>query len=145
MTERLHFHFSLSWVGEGNGNPLQCSCLENPRDGGAWWAAIYGVAQSRTQLMWLSSSSMLLIAKCNSLLMLLNKCLFFFFKVLCKVSLLWRHFGKLLQQCEVRIPSGDVRFHLKFIYNLLWWRSYCLQNLGVVELTVTLLWPGVHR
>ena len=47
-TERLHFHFSLSCIGEGNGNPLQCSCLENPRDGGAWWAAIYGVAQSRT-------------------------------------------------------------------------------------------------
>ena len=49
-TERLHFHFFLSCIGEGNGNPLQCSCLENPRDGGAWWAAIYGVAQSRTQL-----------------------------------------------------------------------------------------------
>ena len=47
-TERLRFHFSLSCLGEGNGNPLQCSCLENPRDGGAWWAAIYGVAQSRT-------------------------------------------------------------------------------------------------
>ena len=45
-TERLHFHFSLSCTGEGNGNPLQCSCLENPRDGGAWWAAIYGVAES---------------------------------------------------------------------------------------------------
>ena len=43
-TERLHFHFSLSCIGEGNGNPLQCSCLENPRDGGAWWAAVYGVA-----------------------------------------------------------------------------------------------------
>ena len=49
-TERLHFHFSLSCMGEGNGNPLQCSCLENPRDGGAWWAAVYGVAQSRTRL-----------------------------------------------------------------------------------------------
>ena len=48
MTERLHFHFSLSCIGEGNGNPLQCSCLENPRDGGAWWAAVYGVAQSDT-------------------------------------------------------------------------------------------------
>ena len=48
MTERLHFHFSLSGIGEGNGNPLQCSCLGNPRDGGAWWAAIYGVAQSDT-------------------------------------------------------------------------------------------------
>ena len=56
-TKRLHFHFSLSCIGEGNGNPLQCSCLENPRGGGAWWAAIYGVAQSQTQLKWLSSSS----------------------------------------------------------------------------------------
>ena len=56
-TERLHFHFSLSCIGEGNGNPLQCSCLENPRDGGAWWAAVYGVGQSRTRLKWLSSSS----------------------------------------------------------------------------------------
>ena len=56
-TEWLPFHFSLSCTGEGNGNPLQCSCLENPRDGGAWWAAIYGVAQSQTQLKWLSSSS----------------------------------------------------------------------------------------
>ena len=54
-TERLHFHFSLSCTGEGNGNPLQCSCLENRRDGGAWWAATYGVAQSRTRLKWLSS------------------------------------------------------------------------------------------
>ena len=57
MTERLHFHFSLSCIGEGNGNPLQCSCLENPRDGGAWWAAVYGVAQSWTRLKRFSSSS----------------------------------------------------------------------------------------
>ena len=56
-TERLHFHFSLSCIGEENGNPLQCSCLENPRDGGAWWAAVYGVAQSQTRLKRLSSSS----------------------------------------------------------------------------------------
>ena len=56
-TERLCFHFLVSCIGEGNGNPLQCSCLENPRDGGAWWAAVYGVAQSRTWLKWLSSSS----------------------------------------------------------------------------------------
>ena len=49
-TERLHFHFPLSCTGEGNGNPLQCSCLENPRDRGAWWAAVYGVAQSQTRL-----------------------------------------------------------------------------------------------
>ena len=56
-TKWLQFHFWLSRIGEGNGNPLQCSCLENPRDGGAWWAAIYGVAQSRTRLKQLSSSS----------------------------------------------------------------------------------------
>ena len=56
-TERLHFHVSLSCIGEGNGNPLQCFCLENPRDGAAWWAAVYGVAQSQTRLKWLSSSS----------------------------------------------------------------------------------------
>ena len=57
MTEQFPFHFSLSCTGEGNGNPLQCSCLENSRDGRAWWAAVYGVAQSRTQLKRLSSSS----------------------------------------------------------------------------------------
>ena len=55
MLHACHFHFSLSCIGEGNGNPLQCSCLENPRDGGAWWAAVCGLAWSRTQLKWLSS------------------------------------------------------------------------------------------
>ena len=55
--ERLHFHFSLSCIGEGNGSPLQCSCLENPRNSGAWWAAVYGVAQSQTRLKQLSNSS----------------------------------------------------------------------------------------
>ena len=55
---RLHFHFSVSCIGEGNGNPLQCSCLENPGDGGAWWAAVYGVAQSRTRLKWLSNTEL---------------------------------------------------------------------------------------
>ena len=59
-TEQLHF--SLSCIGEGNGSPLQCSCLENPRDGGAWWAAIYGVAQSQTRLKRLSSSSSSILA-----------------------------------------------------------------------------------
>ena len=54
-TEQHHVHFSLSCIGEGNGNPLQCSCLENPRDGGSWWPAVYGVAQSWTRLKWLSS------------------------------------------------------------------------------------------
>ena len=63
MTERLHFYFSLSCIGEGNGNPLQCSCQENPRDGGAWWAAVYGITQSRTWLKWLSSRYYFLAAK----------------------------------------------------------------------------------
>ena len=58
MTERLHFHFSLSCIGEGNGDPLQFSCLEDPRDGGAWWAAVYGVTESRT-LKQLNSSMLL--------------------------------------------------------------------------------------
>ena len=61
-TERFHFHFSLSCIGEGNGNPLECSCLENPRDGGAWWAAVYGVAQSQTRLKRLSSSSSFILS-----------------------------------------------------------------------------------
>ena len=60
--------FSLSCIGEGNGNPLQCSCLENPRDRGAWWAAIYGVAQSRKRLKWLSSSNRLWMLLLHSLL-----------------------------------------------------------------------------
>ena len=55
--ERLHFHFSLSCIGEGNGNPLQCSCLKNPRDSGAWWAPVYGVTQSQRRMKRLSSSS----------------------------------------------------------------------------------------
>ena len=68
-TEWLHFHFSLSHTGGGNGNPLQCSCLENPRDGGAWWAAIYGVAQSRTRLKRLSSSSSSYVMAPNRLIL----------------------------------------------------------------------------
>ena len=58
MTEQLHFDFSLSCIGDGNGNPLQYSCLENPRDGGAWWAAVHGITQSQTRRKRLSSSSM---------------------------------------------------------------------------------------
>ena len=71
-TEWLHFHFSLSCIGEGNGNPLQCSCLENPRDWGAWWAAVYGVAQSRIRLKWLSSSSR--ATELNWRMVTINKC-----------------------------------------------------------------------
>ena len=79
-TERLHFHFSLSCIGEGNGNPLQCSCLENPRDGGAWWAAVYGVAQSQTWLKQLSSRS-----SSRMLLSPQNYCDFFMFFLLLPV------------------------------------------------------------
>ena len=75
-TEWLHFHFSLSCIGEGNGNPLQCSCLENPRDREAWWAAISAVAQSRTQLKWLSSSipkySIFYVATVNEIFSLIS-------------------------------------------------------------------------
>ena len=90
-TERLHFHLSLSCIGEGNGNPLQCSCLENPRDRGAWWAAVYGVVQSRTRLKRLSSSSSGLILGeksdwwvCFTFLYLpgLCECVHFFFLLL---------------------------------------------------------------
>ena len=66
--KRLHFHFSLSCIGEGNGNPLQCSCLESPRDREAWWAAIYGVAQSRTRLKWLSRLFITFLPKSKHLL-----------------------------------------------------------------------------
>ena len=71
---RLHFHFWLSCFGEGNGNPLQCSCLENPRDGGAWWAAVYGVTQSQTGLKRLSSSS----SKMREISLIIH---FFFFNI----------------------------------------------------------------
>jgi len=73
MTEQLHFHFALLCIGEGHGNPLQYSCLENPRDGGAWWAAVYGVAQSGTQLKRLSSSSSTVLR-----FVLFHLCHFFF-------------------------------------------------------------------
>ena len=78
MAEGLHFHFSLSCIGEGNGNPLQCSCLENPRDRGAWWATVYGVAQSWPRLKQLSSSSRVsysfLVLNMINLRLKLSKC-----------------------------------------------------------------------
>ena len=87
MTERLHFHFSFSCIGEGNGNPLPCSCLENPRDGGAWWAAVFGVAQSWTRLKWLSSSSSsrvsFLLGKLIGVEGLYGGCMFSFLRNLC--------------------------------------------------------------
>ena len=80
-TERLHFHFSLSCIGEGNGNSFQCSCLENPRDRGPWWASVYGVAQSRTRRTWLSSSSS------SSIALYLSACISSVFKI-CKILLI---------------------------------------------------------
>ena len=88
-TERLHFHFSLSCIGEGNGNPLQCSCLENSRDGGAWWAAIYGVAQSRTRLKRLSSSSSIYIPELAIVFWGLSICDEFHIGFIIIVWLLW--------------------------------------------------------
>ena len=72
-TEWLHFHFSLSCIGEGNGDPLQCSCLENPRDGGAWWAAVYGVTQSQTRLKRRSRSSVLVVYQYCTILIPLGR------------------------------------------------------------------------
>ena len=71
-TERPHFHFSFSCIGKGNGSPLQCSCLENPRDGGAWWAAVYGVTQSWTRLKRLSRGP-----RTNLPQILRDNCIFF--------------------------------------------------------------------
>ena len=85
ITEQLHFHFSLSCIGEGNGNPLQCSCLENPRDGGAWWTTVYGVAQSQTRLKRLSSSMLSSICYTHRALSNLNHAV----SILCPVS--WTH------------------------------------------------------
>ena len=87
-TERLHFHFSLSCTGEGNGNPLQYSCLENPRDGGAWWAAIDGVTQSRTRLKRLSSSSN--VCTMDGSLLLTQFCWRHCF-LLTQVHVIWEH------------------------------------------------------
>ena len=93
-TERLHFHFSLSCIGEGNGNPLQCSSLENPRDGGAWWAAVCGITQSRTWLKRLSSSRLLPSVLYLSPLLKFNKSLHVCLPFTLSLSFL-SHFGSL--------------------------------------------------
>ena len=81
-TERLHIHFSLSCIGDGNGNPLRCSCLENLRDGGAWWAPVYGATQSQTQLKRLSSSSSSSVTPCGF-------CFYFLIKKNIEVKLIY--------------------------------------------------------
>ena len=97
MTKWLHFPFSLSCTGEGNGNPLQCSCLENPRDGGAWWAAVYGVAQSRTRLKRLSSSNQSRTHSTQSLM-----------------KTIWKHIWGTYHQLEFPCHSRKYRAHKWF-------------------------------
>ena len=107
-TERLHFHFSLSCIGEGNGNPLQCSCLENPRDAGAWWAAVYGVASSRTQLKQLSSSSSKKILMSNGTFGLACSCPLNFHDVAqfsLTISQTWERDGSLLGPSFIHGPG----------------------------------------
>ena len=99
-----YFHFSLSCIGEGNGNPLQCSCLENPRDGGAWWAAVYGVAQSWTRLKWLSSSSSSKVYKTNFMQLLILTCLFLMQKSFIEYLVYCRHY----RMNTGEFPSGLV-------------------------------------
>ena len=101
-TERLHFHLSLSCIGEGNGNPLQCSCLENLRDGGAWWATIYGVAQNWTRLKWLSNSSITLLKHALSLVTSLN--VFIYSLSFSHISLLLQMKWKLFQSPFLGLP-----------------------------------------
>ena len=108
-TEQLYFHFSLWCIGEGNGNPLQCSCLENPRDGGAWWAAVYGVTQSRTRLKRLSICSKLHYIK--SILIFSereNKILYSAIKIThMKMSISWICYAKSLQLCPTLCDPID--------------------------------------
>ena len=109
-TERLHFHFSFSCIGEGNGNPLQCSYLENPRDRGAWWAVVYGVTQSRTWLKWLSSSSNLESREASAKFVK-------FFTILCKRILL--HSQK---------NNKDQKKICLFLFMLVLVLIYCIRN-----------------
>ena len=124
MTERFHFDFSLSCIGEGNGNPLQCFCLENPRDGGAWWASVYGVAQSQTWLKWLSSSSSIRfhIWSCISM--------FFLSLFLLSFSISYSHTSYILFQASI---SAVVFSEHQVI--LLWW-SKLLYPVSAISLSV---------
>ena len=108
-TERLHFHFSLSCIGEGNGNPLQC-CLENPRDGGAWWAAVYGAAQSQTRLKRLSNSSTLMHTV-HALLMLKISFVNFHWQII----KLWNNLKGIFQNYMCTYPNfrSKISFHRK--------------------------------
>ena len=108
-TEQLHFHFSLSCIGEGNGNPLQCSCLENPRDRGAWSEAVYGVTQSRTQLKRLSSSSSFLCGKV--FLFASEACLFYRLKCIAYLCMMVSFIMSFRQRCQYSIESLSPCYH----------------------------------
>ena len=115
-TEQLHFRFSLSCIGEGNGNPLQCSCLENPRDGGSWWAAVYGVTQSQTRLKQLSSRSSNSGARCHDLSFLI-----FSFKLafsLCSFTLIKKLFSS-HSHSSIRVVSSMYLRLLMFLMPIL--------------------------
>ena len=110
MTERLHFHFSLSCIGEGNGNPLQCSCLENPRDGGAWWAAVYWVAQSRHDWSDLAAAAVALFKSLSLLDSHRCRCLSLKPSPTSPTSFLY-----LDNSYPANFTQGDVLWHLNYI------------------------------
>ena len=115
-TEQLHSHFSLSCTGEGNGNPLPCSCLENPRDGGAWWAAVYGVTQSQTRLKRLSSSS---ICICLFLL-LLPVLLASYREIILKYNIImYDRFSSRIFIALSLISRSLIHFELLFVYSIM--------------------------
>ena len=152
MTKQLHFQFSLSCIGEGNGNPLQCSCLENPRDGGGWWAAIYGVAQSRTRLKWLSSSSSSSLTA-HTMLGPLVWFSYFHKPIHLKMKAIFlstSNFSvRFLVHCVYCWPGSDsqasqesrlMNSHCDILWYL--WSQRCVRGLGRVEMASEL---GIHR
>ena len=130
-TERLHFHFSLSCIGEGNGNPLQSSCLENPRDGGAGWAAVYGVAQSWTWLKRLSSSSSSMICLCLTAKLFSRLAVPFYIPIINYASL-------------AAPGNNKIWIFKKAILIGEWW--YCTMVLICIsqQLMISIMFPCVH-
>ena len=120
MTERLHFHFSLSCTGERNGNPLQRSCLENPRDWGAWWAAVYGIAQSRTRLSDLAVAAVVVAISETRFLsqawLITQHCCTYFFAQIVPALFSESSFRWLLFPVAISLSFGDFFKHVLFSY-----------------------------